>query len=103
LAPKWALRNVETETDRNIMGVTVSYKMHVFLIVGVRNSCAIHKSILNVHFGHRYNDGQNALVVAEHFVAREGMRKDHLEQITAFIRQNTGQGSGANVREVMCI
>lgn len=36
-----------------------------------------------------YNEGDNSLVAAEKFLAREGLNKGHIDQITSFIRKNT--------------
>ena len=42
-----------------------------------------------------YNSEENPLQVAEKFLAREGLQKGYIEQITTFIRQNTRHSSGA--------
>jgi len=42
-----------------------------------------------------YNNDDNPLQVAEKFLAREGLQKGYIEQITTFIRQNTRHSSGA--------
>eukprot|EP00392_Amoebophrya_sp_AT5.2_P019426 g20256.t1 len=41
-----------------------------------------------------YNEGENQLVTAEKFCAREGIHKSMIEQITAFLRQQTGNAAG---------
>ncbi|CAD7931002.1 unnamed protein product [Amoebophrya sp. A25] len=43
-----------------------------------------------------YNEGDNQLVTGEKFCAREGIHKSMLEQITQFLRQQTGSAGGAN-------
>jgi phospholipase A-2-activating protein len=41
-----------------------------------------------------FNNGDNPLESAEKFIAREGMSRGYLEQITNFIRQNTRHAQG---------
>mgnify|MGYP002622575587 CR=1 FL=1 len=41
-----------------------------------------------------FNNGDNPLEVAEKFIAREGLHKGYIEQITNFIRQNTRHTQG---------
>lgn len=44
-----------------------------------------------------YNEGDNPLETSEKFLAREGLGKGHIEQITSFIKKNTrGISSGGN-------
>jgi hypothetical protein len=82
------------EFDRNFTGI--SYKLNVFLIVGMRNSSEIPMSILNAHFGHRYTNREHRDRERERkqnapFVTAETLRQQKAEYQARQFAQNAAR------------